>query len=59
MGVKEGVGRKKKRERGRCVEAEEEGEKSVFETANLADVDQVGVGFGLLSTKLRHDSVKR
>lgn len=41
------------------MEAEEEGEKSVFETANLADVDQVGVGFGLLSTKLRHDSVKR
>lgn len=35
------------------------GEKSVVETANLADVDQVGVGFGLLSTKLRHDSVKR
>lgn len=41
------------------MEAEEEGEKSAFETANLADVDQVGVGFGLLSTKLRHDSVKR
>lgn len=47
------------KEKKRGVEAEEEGEKSVFETANLADVDQVGVGFGLLSTKLRHDSVKR
>lgn len=54
-----GRGGKEKKERGGCVEAEEEGEKSVFETANLADVDQVGVGFGLLSTKLRHDSVKR
>lgn len=57
MGVKEGVGRKKKR--GVDVWKQKKREKKVFETANLADVDQVGVGFGLLSTKLRHDSVKR
>lgn len=58
VGVKEGVGREKKKEGWMCG-SRRRGEKSVFETANLADVDQVGVGFGLLSTKLRHDSVKR
>lgn len=54
-----GRGGKGKKKKGWMCESRRGGEKSVVETANLADVDQVGVGFGLLSTKLRHDSVKR
>lgn len=58
-GGKERGGKEKKKRGVDVWKQKKRGGKSVFETANLADVDQVGVGFGLLSTKLRHDSVKR